>query len=81
MAKRVLTDADLNAIKSLMEVVVEEKLEDMEVVTRNDIKHLPSKDEFYARMDQISDELTKVREEQAVLSKQVQRHDQLLKTS
>ena len=68
MAK--LDDADLKAIKGLIEVTIEEK----ELVTKEDISHLPTKDEFYGKMDEVVSELKAVREEQSVLSHQVSDH-------
>lgn len=38
----------LDAIKGLMEITFDEKIEERELVTKEDIKHLPTKDEYYA---------------------------------
>ena len=72
MAK--LDDQDLKAIKNLIEVTIEEK----ELVTKEDISHLPTKDEFYEKMDDVMGELKAVREEQSVLSHQVSDHEDRL---
>ena len=69
MAK--LDDADLKAIKGLIEVTIEEK----ELVTKEDISQLPTKDDFYEKMDEVVSELKAVREEVSVLSHQVSDHD------
>ena len=61
-----LTQKDFNGIKNLIDVAINEN---DRLVTRNDIKHLPTKDEFYEKMDEVVGELKAVREEQAVLSK------------
>ncbi len=46
--------------------------------TKDDIKFLPTKDEFYEAMDGIMGELKAIREEQAVLSGRVSDHDDRL---
>lgn len=54
-----LTKKDLKAIGLLMETVIG----DLEVITKSEISHLPTKEEFYFRMDQISGELESIRQE------------------
>ncbi len=66
-----LDNDDLKALKALIEVTIDEK----ELVTKSDISHLPTKDEFYGKMDEVMGELKTIREEQAVLSHQVSDHD------
>ena len=66
MAK--LDNDDLKAIKDLVEVTVEETIENKELVTKDDIGHLPTKDDFYGMMDKVMGELKAIREEQAVQS-------------
>ena len=65
---------DLKAIKELMEVTIEEAIE-KSLVTKEDISHLPTKDEFYEKMDEVMGELKAVREEQTVLSHRVSNHE------
>jgi len=43
-----LTNEDFKAFKDLVEVTLDEKIEEKGLVTRADISHLPTKDEFYA---------------------------------
>ena len=69
MAK--LDNDDLIAIKDLIEVTVEDVIEKKELVTKSDISHLPTKDEFYGTMDKVMGELKAIREEVAVLGHQV----------
>lgn len=74
MAKRNLTDADLEAIKALMEVTIDEKIEEKKLVTRTDIRHLPTKEEFYQSQDELMTEVKTIREEQTVQAHQVSRN-------
>ena len=69
MAK--LDDDDLKAIKGLIEVTIDEK----ELVTKDDISHLPTKEEFYSKMDEVVGELKTIREEQTVQSHQLSDHE------
>lgn len=66
-----LTNGDLKAIKDLMEITIEDKTEHF--VTKMDISHLPTKDEFYEETDKLMKELKDMREEQKVLTTKVYR--------
>ena len=66
-----LDNDDLKAIKALIEVTIDEK----ELVTKNDISHLPTKDEFYGKMDEVMGELKAIREEHALQSQHLRDHD------
>jgi hypothetical protein len=78
-----LTKKDLQEIKKLvderLEIKLEEKLnEKLEQKFNEKLKYLPSKDEFYEKMDEIMGELKAIREEQMVMSHQLsESHDQL----
>lgn len=65
MAK--LDNDDLQAIKSLIEVTIEEK----DLVTKEDLGHLPSKDEFYEQTERILKRLDDLEEEKDLLSNRV----------
>lgn len=54
----------IEAIKEAVGLVIEEK----GLVTREDLKYLPTKEEFYSRMDEMMKELKTAREEQSGLS-------------
>ena len=54
----------IEAIKEAVGLVIEEK----GLVTREDLKYLPTKEEFYSRMDEMMKELKIAREEQSGLS-------------
>jgi hypothetical protein len=58
---------DLKAIQGLIEVTIDEAIE-QKLVTKEDISHLPTKDEFYEKMDEVMGELKTIREEQTLLS-------------
>ena len=72
MAK--LDDADLKAIKNLMEVTIDEAIEAKGLVTKDDISHLPTKDEFYEETGKILKRLDDLEEEKDVLSHRVSNH-------
>ena len=62
-----LTNGDLKAIKDLMKVTIDESSETV-LATKEEIKHLPTKEEYYDQTDKIMTELYAVREEITVLS-------------
>lgn len=66
---------DLNAIKQLIEVTIDDAIETKGLVTKEDISHLPSKDEFYTKMDEVMGELKTIREEQTVQSQHLSEHE------
>jgi hypothetical protein len=68
-----LDNDDLKAIKGLIEVTIDEAMEE-KLVTKDDIGHLPTKDEFYVKMDEVVGELKAAREEQAVQIHQLSDH-------
>ena len=69
-----LDNDDLKAIKDLMGVTIDEAIEKQELVTKKDISHLPTKDEFYEQTGEILKRLDDLEEEKDVLSHQVSRH-------
>jgi len=66
---------DLNAIKGLIAVTVDEVIETKGLVTKADISHLPTKDEFYTKMDEVMGELKTIREEHSVQGQHLSDHD------
>jgi hypothetical protein len=70
-----LDNDDLKTLKDLMQVTIEEAIETKGLVTREDVSHLPTKDEFYAKMDEVMGELKTIREEQTLQSQQLSDHD------
>ena len=73
MAK--LDNEDLEAIKDLMEVTIDERLDGK---LDEKLGYLPTKDDFYGMMDKVMGELKAIREEVTVLSHQVSEHDDRL---
>ncbi len=67
-----LENDDLKAIKGLIEITFDEKLDEN---LDEKLSHLPTKDEFYTKMDQVVGELKTIREEQSVQSQHLSGHD------
>lgn len=67
-----LDNDDLNAIKGLIEVTFDEKLDQK---LDEKLSHLPTKDEFYTKMDEVMGELKTIKEEQALQSQHLSDHD------
>jgi hypothetical protein len=65
---------DLKAIEGVMQVTLDEAIEE-KLVTKDDVSHLPTKDEFYTKMDEVMGELKAIREEQALQSQHLSDHD------
>lgn len=59
--------SDLQVFEDLIDRKIEEKAETL-LATKDDIKHLPSKEEFYSESDKLMTELKAVREEITILS-------------
>ena len=70
MAK--LDSDDLKAIKGLIEVTFDEKLDEK---LDAKLSHLPTKDQFYNKMDEVMGELKTIREEQTLQSHQLSEHE------
>jgi len=66
-----LADKDLKEIKKIVEVVLEYKLDEN---LEKRLSLLPSKEEFYSKMDEIVGELKAIREEQTVASSHISDH-------
>ena len=60
-----LTNSDFKNIKVLVKATIDE---DETLVRKDDIKHFPTKEEFFDREDKIMGELKAVREEITILS-------------
>lgn len=73
-----LDNDDFKALKDLMQVTIEDAIETKGLVTKKDISHLPTKDEFYTKMDEVMGELKIIREEQTLQSQHLSDHDDRL---
>ncbi|MBL7159721.1 hypothetical protein ISS85_04545 [Candidatus Microgenomates bacterium] len=62
-----LTQKDLNEIEQLINEQLKEK-----------IKFLPTKDEFYIKMDEVMGELKAIREEQTLVTGRISEHTDIL---
>ncbi len=69
MAK--LDNDDLKAIKNLIDESLDEKLDQK---LDEKLSHLPSKEDFYTKMDEVVGELKTIREEHPILSNKVSNH-------
>jgi len=67
-----LTQKDLDAIRDLVGVEIDERLEQK---LEEKLKNFPSKKEFFSRMDEVMGELKAMREEVTVLSHRVSNHE------
>jgi hypothetical protein len=67
-----LDNDDIKAIKTLIEVAFDEQFEER---LDEKLSHLPTKDEFYTKMDEVMGELKSIREEQAVQSQHLSDHE------
>ena len=67
-----LTQKDLDAIKDLVGITIDEV---MERKLDEKLKNFPTKEEFFNRMDEVMSELKVIREETTVLSHQVSKHE------
>lgn len=72
-----LDNDDLEAIKGLIEITFDEKLD---AKLDEKLSHLPTKDEFYTKMDEVMGELKTIREEQAVQSQHLSDHEDKIQT-
>jgi len=70
-----LDNDDFKALKDLMQVTIEEAIETKGLVTKEDVSHLPTKDDFYTKMDEVMGELKTIREEQALQSQRLSDHN------
>lgn len=74
--KITLGEVDFEAFKAYLEVIIDERLDVKGVVTKEDIKLLPTKKEFFDRMDKLSGELETHRQERTVEKDQVSGFDE-----
>ena len=63
-----LTQKDFDQVEELTRAII-----------REEIKNLPTKDEFFSKMDEVMGELKTIREEQTTLSYTVSNHENRLK--
>ena len=71
-----LTDDDL---KSIRELLREEIREEVPQIVEEKVGYLPTKDEFYTKMDEVMGELKAIREEVTVFSKYSKDHEDRIK--
>ena len=72
-----LSSSDIKNIKDLVKLTLDE---DETLVRKDDIKNLPTKDEFFSKMDEVMGELSKIREGDELLTNKVYSdHEERLK--
>lgn len=69
-----LDDSDVKTIKDAFSEVFDEKVQELGLVTKEDISHLPSKEEYFNREDKMMAKLKKIEEELTVVTKQCSDH-------
>ena len=75
---KAFSDDQMIALKDLMKISFREVLDEEQVVTKKDIQHLPTKDEFYAETSKLYKKHEDLEEEKDVLSNQVSRNNDRL---
>jgi len=82
MTRKKKIDKNYSAIADLVEQTIRELAETL-LVTKADLKYLPSKTEFYKSMDKVMSELQTMREESTVstdMKRQLNNHEDRLET-
>lgn len=69
-----LTNDDLKAFKDIVEVALDEKIEEKDLVTNEDLKYLPTKDDFYTETLKILKKIDDLEVEKDILSKHSSSH-------
>lgn len=69
-----ITSKDLKTLASVTKVVLEELIEEKELVTKEDLKYLPSKEEYFEREDKAMSKLKKIEEELSLISDHSSNH-------
>jgi hypothetical protein len=63
-----LTDKDLDAIRQLVKITIDEELEEK---LNEKLRYFPSKEDFFSKMDDVMGELRAIRENQDLLTNRV----------
>lgn len=59
-------------------MLTQKDLEEIETIVEEKIRNLPTKEEFFAKMDEVMKELETIRDEQTIISHQVSDHEDRL---
>ena len=70
-----LTQRDFDRLEKLIDALLEAKLEEK---LTDKLKYLPTKDDFYKKMDEVMGELKAIREEHSISAYQVADHEERL---
>ncbi len=71
--EKTLSDKDFERMEESIGTIFDQKIEEKHLVTLEDINHLPTKDEFFKKEDEVLTELQKLREEVSVTTHQYKR--------
>ena len=71
-----LTNDEMQAIREVVKISVDEAIDERELVTKDDLKYLPTKDEFYSKMDEVMGELKTIREEVSSTNHSLENHEE-----
>lgn len=63
-----LTDDQFEALKEFISASIDDVIIEKKLVTKFDIKHLPTKDEFYEKMAEITGKLDQILKENSILN-------------
>jgi hypothetical protein len=75
-AKNFLTrsDKDINSIKGLITVAVDDAIEKKQLVTKNDISHLPTKDDFFKETSKLFKKMEDIETDLKLVTEKVSEH-------
>ena len=68
-AMKVLTVDDLKLVKTMVQVAVDDTIEERGLVTKEDLKYLPTKDEFYEETLKVLKKLDDIETQMKMLSR------------
>jgi hypothetical protein len=73
-----ITSDEFDQLKDLIKVAVQEVIDDIGVVTKSDISHLPTKDDFYEETSRLYKKMEDIETEKDILSAHSSNHSDRL---
>jgi hypothetical protein len=74
LSQSFFTKKDFTSVNELIRNSIEEVIDERGLLTKDDIKHLPTKEEFSTKMDEVVSELKAIREEHPLMKHQISRN-------